>query len=162
MNQMTFLGKLNIYVVINSLIRYQCMLISPIFSVMPFPRFWKINKINSFLSTFPVFGKTNICFHFLKHSFLSNHTTNLRKTKFVLSQKGNLNLSFFLFKLIKYLISYSFSKSNHSNAPFFPVRGSICLKFIISCSRPMLLALNLPHLANKLHTYTFGFASTLK
>jgi hypothetical protein len=39
MFQMTFLGILDIYGVKNRLIRYLCMLKSPLFSMMTFPRF---------------------------------------------------------------------------------------------------------------------------
>ncbi len=68
------------YVVENSLIRHLWMLKSPIFIVMPFPRFWKMNKINSFLPTYSTFWPKSYLFALFKtlislkpfHTLVSN------------------------------------------------------------------------------------------
>ncbi len=94
--QMTFLTTLDIYGVKNSLFRYLWMLKSPIFSaylvLCCFPDFEKLTKLLVFCPLFPIFGKTIICLHFLKHYFLSNHTTNWCQTNFVLSQRVSFNV----------------------------------------------------------------------
>jgi len=68
MCQMTFLSTLEIYGVKNSLIIYLWMLKSPIVSVVPFPRFKKMNKIKSFLPTFSTFWPKKYLFTFFKTS----------------------------------------------------------------------------------------------
>jgi len=69
MFQMTILGKLDICGVKNRLIRYLWVLKSPVFCIMPFPRFLKMNKFNSFLPTFSKIKQNYFCLHFLKIYF---------------------------------------------------------------------------------------------
>ncbi len=62
MCQMTLFSTLDIY----GLIRYLRMLKNLIFSVVPFYRFWKMNKINSFLPTFSSFWQNKHLFILFK------------------------------------------------------------------------------------------------
>ncbi len=69
MFQMTILCIIDICGVTNRLIRYLWMLKSPAFCIIPFPRFLKMNKFNSFLPTFSKIKQNNFCLHFLKLYF---------------------------------------------------------------------------------------------
>jgi len=88
MCQTTFLSKLDIYGVENSLIRYLRMLKSPIFSVMPFPRFGKMNKINSFLPTFSSFWQNKHLFTPFKTLISLKPYHKLVSNKFCIITKG--------------------------------------------------------------------------
>ena len=88
MCQLTFLTTLDIYGVKNSLFRYLWMLKSPIFSVMQFPRFRKINKINSFLPTFSNFWQNKHLFTLLKTLISLTPNKKLVSNQFCIITKG--------------------------------------------------------------------------
>jgi hypothetical protein len=85
---MTFLTTLDIYGVKNSLFRYLWMLKSPIFSVMQFPRFRKINKINSFWPTFSNFWQNKHLFTLLKTLISLTPNKKLVSNQFCIITKG--------------------------------------------------------------------------
>ena len=88
MCQLTFLTTLDIYGVKNSLFRYLWMLKSPLFSVMQFPRFRKINKINSFLPTFSNFWQNKHLFTLLKTLISLTPYKELVSNQFCIITKG--------------------------------------------------------------------------
>ena len=88
MCQMTFLGTFDIYGVENRLIRYLWMLKSPIFRVMPFPRFWKMFKINIFCPLFPVFWQNIHLFKLFKTLISLKPYNKLVSNKFCIITKG--------------------------------------------------------------------------
>ena len=120
MYQMTFLSKLDIYGVINSLIRYLWMLKIFVISVMPFPRFWKMNKFNSFLPTFSKIKQKYFLFTLFK-TLISQKVCHFEQQNkiYIIRIKKLEFIQFKWQRLIKYLWSYRFLKSN---APIFSDR----------------------------------------
>ncbi len=93
MFQMTILGILDICSVKNRLIRYPWMLKSPVFSIMPFSRFLKMNKFNAYLPTFSNIKQNNFCLHFLKLYFSQKicHFEQQNKNYIIRIKKLELN-----------------------------------------------------------------------
>jgi len=109
MFQMTIVSILDICGVKNRLIRYLWMLKSHVFSIMPFPRFLKMNKFNSFLPTFSKIKQNNICLHFFKLYFSQKvcrfeqqnkiNIIRIEELEFIQFKWKRLSLKLYIFKV---------------------------------------------------------------